>query len=211
MMVVWLAVGIIGVSLAFLVPSPALNPWDPLNAAGLVALAYLAGLMAVTMRRPFPRRAKGLAWAVFLVVGTAIAFSWTGLERQVHFQVDQFSVIRHRIARGVINDQISTPLLQTLESYYQIHGTKKNTTIRSAFLRLYPGADVGTNLYRPTHERDSLMIIVTSIGDDAVSLVGQETNVPGRDPGFQNWDGRKGMIQYRATVTRKGVTYESEN
>ena len=85
MMVVWLAAGIIGVSLAFLLPSHALNPWDPLNAAGLAALAYLASLMAVTTRRPFPRRAKGLAWTVFLVVGTAIAFSWTGLERQVHF------------------------------------------------------------------------------------------------------------------------------
>lgn len=209
-MVVWLAVGIIVVSLAYLLPSQALDPWVPLNAGGLAALAYLAALMAATMRKPFPPRPKFFSWSIFIVVGAALAFAWTGFDAQAHFQSDQLSLIRHRIARGVLNDQLSGPLLETLESYYAQKGIKKKS-VREVFLAIHPGSEVGTNLYHPTYERDSLMIVVASLSDQSVTLVGQEANVYGRDSAFRNWDGHQGMIQYRATVTPRGVDYESEN
>ena len=209
-MVVWLGIGIIVVSLSYLFPSQALDPWVPLNTAGVAVLAYLAALMAGVTRTPFPRRSGFLAWAVFLVVGGALALAWTGFDAQAHFQSDQLTLIRTRIARGIINDQLSSPLLETLDGYYAQHGTKKKT-LQEVFHQLHPGAVVGTNLHQPTYERDSLLIVVSSLSDDAVSLVGQEANVMGKNPGFRNWNGRSGMIQYRATLTSKGVAYESEN
>ena len=111
MMIVWLLVGIIAVSLAYLLPSEGLDPWIPLNAAGVLALAYLAALMAVTTRRPFPRRSKALSWVVFLIVGGAIAFAWTGFDAQAHFQAQQLSQIRQRIARNAFEISIFKPSL----------------------------------------------------------------------------------------------------
>lgn len=210
MMIVWLAVGIIGVSLAFLLPSQALDPWVPLNAAGVASLAYLAAVMAAATRNPFPIRSKFYAWAGFLVIGTALALSWTGLDAQAHFQADQLTAFRKRIARASINDQLSVPLLKTLEAYHR-QKTPKKKTIEAVFLELHPGARIGTNLYHSSYTNDSLMILVAALNDNAITLVGQEANVHGNKLDFQNWDGRKGMIQYRAQLTMKGVDYEPQN
>jgi hypothetical protein len=70
---------------------------------------------------------------------------------------------------------------------------------------------VGINIYKSDFEGDSLKTFIQSLEPRRVVLVSQETYVNGRDPEFKNYNGQKGMIQEKCTLTEQGLNYESEN
>ncbi len=114
------------------------------------------------------------------------------------------------ITRGVAWMDASDPLLNTLQAYYQQKAPAKET-LGGIFQRQNNGAGPGSNIVSPQRAYDSLKIYVEQLAPDRIVLVSQDPIVKGKNADFQNYGGKKGLAQYRFTLTTKGMSYESEN
>jgi hypothetical protein len=206
----WIAAGVVAVSLAFfLTPrSPAL--WPALDAAGVAAGVYLVALLAYSLRKPLSTRLRILVGGSALVVLGCTAFTWLRTEDQSRWQAEQLMKIRGLIGRGIMISEMPKPLLETLEAYHQ-QSARKKESLADIFRKLQPGATVGCNIHKPSWEGDPIKVIVESLDPNQIILVSQETYVKGRDPSFSNYDGRAGMVQEKFILTKKGITHVSEN
>lgn len=210
MILIWLVVGVALTSLAFYLTPESVEIWPSLNAAGLVAAVYLLALMLYSLRKPFSRRSRIVTWVLFALVGTAITISWRTMDKLTHWQRQTLFEIRRTIGDGIMTSQMSDTLLSVLTAYYEQPPTKRHAL--GAFYRsLYPEIKESQRLVIEKYQDSPPHVYLASLGDDAITLVGQETFVKGRSPDFNNFDGKRGMRQDRATLTEKGVKYESEN
>lgn len=57
----------------------------------------------------------------------------------------------------------------------------------------------------------TLIIYVSQISSDSVSLIAESGYIDGRDPEFQNFSGDTGQFQTVGILTREGVRYERTN
>jgi hypothetical protein len=210
MIVVWLLVGIVAVSVAFFIPPNSPELWPALNAAAIPVIVYILALAFYTLRSPITRKARIIAWVSILLVGGASYTSWTGMNKQSHWQHDKLLQIHAVIYRGVLQARVPENHLKTLEAYHS-QGSRKKETLAQVFQRLNEGAAVGTNIYKPEMPNDSLSIVVQSLSENQVVLLGLHAYSKGRNPEFKNYGGRTGMIQEKYTLTEKGIVYESEN
>jgi len=210
MMFVWIIVGIAVVATAFFFPSSQASLWPQVNAAGIAAAAYLTVLVAYCIRKPFPVKTRLIVWLVFLVTGAGVVTAWRTMDEMSHFQRSTLLQIHRSISDGALIVQSEQPFLETLKAYYK-QGKGKKETLGALFRRSHPDAKIGTNIHIPEFEGDSTRIYLAELSDTEVVLIGRVTYVKGRVPDFQNYDGRKGMLQERTTLTEKGVRYESEN
>ena len=122
--------------------------------------------------------------------------------------------IHTMITNGILQEELYTPLHKTLAAYYGQPGKKKET-LGQVFQRLYPNGKVGENIH-DVHQQDpkaddSLRIIVTTISDNEIGLVGYQFYSRGKNKEFKNYSGHFGSVQTNAVLTEKGVRYESEN
>ena len=210
MLIIWLLGGIAAVTLAFFIPPNSPELWPALNAAAIPVVIYILALAFYTLRSPITRKARIISWIAIVVVGGAVYSHWTGMSAQTHWQHDQLLRIQAVIVRGIIKANAPRYEANALAAYYQQHGKRKET-LGQVFQRLNNGARVGMNLYKQESPADSISIVVRSLSDNEVVLLGIHPYSRGRSPDFANYNGRKGMIQERFTLTEKGVTYESEN
>ncbi len=210
MMILWLVIGVTLVTVAFFLPGKNIELWPSINAAGFAAAIYLAALVAYTMRKPFPVRTRVITRVIFLATSVATVFGWIGSNTQSHWQRNKLLQIRGVIARGIIMPEMQRSLLDVLKIYYQ-QDFKQKEPLGQIIQRIYAPGTVGTNIHKAWGKGDSTMVYVASVSNSEVVLIGQEMNVRGRNPEFKNYNGRVGMIQERATLTAKGVKYESEN
>ena len=122
--------------------------------------------------------------------------------------------IHTMITNGILQDELYTPLQKTLAAYYGQPGKKKET-LGHVFQRLYPSGKIGENIHN-VHQPDpkgddSLRVVVTTVSDNEIGLVGYHYYSRGRNKEFKNYNGRFGFVQAKAVLTEKGVRYESEN
>ncbi len=210
MVFIWLIVGIIAVSAAYLIAGDSVNPWSGLHAAEIVAGLYLLALVAFATRKPFSGRARAVTLVVALIfVGAAGFFSVT-FEKTTTWQQSQLLKILGVIQRGIISSEIPQPLLTTLDRYHhQRPGARKS--IGQIFREVSPDASVGKEIMQPGEPSNKLTVYLAALSENEVVLVGQSSWGKGYSPSFENFNGKKGLPQVRATVTEKGVSYESEN
>jgi hypothetical protein len=209
MMLLWLVVGIVLVATAFFIPGESIELWPSLNASGIAAGIYLVALVAYTMRAPFPRKTRIVTWACFLLTSGAVLIAWTGMDSTSHWQRRTLVEIRRTIGQGIMQATIRDTLFRVLELYYA-QEPKKKESVGLIFQQLHPGMRAGTH-FPPEYEGAQPTTFIGAVSDHEIVLVGQEMYVKGRDPGFKNYDGKTGMLQARATLTEKGLKYESEN
>ena len=210
MVLIWLLVGIIAVSIAFFLPGASLDPWVSLRPAEIVSAVFLIALVAYTTRKPFPLKQRIFSWvlvAILLVGGTVFS---NDSHQRTSWQKNQLIKILGVIQHGILMNEMPGPLLASLKKYHQ-QPQRNRKPIGEVFKEMKPGVKVGDNIYVAAGEGDSLAIYVASLTKDEVVLVGQPAWGKGRSPDFTNFNGRKGLVQVRATLTQKGVTYESEN
>jgi hypothetical protein len=210
MIMVWLLAGIAAVSIAFFIPPNSPELWPSLNAAAIPVVVYVVALAFYTLRSPITRRARTIAWIFICLVGGASYSSWTGLNETTHWQRDKLLQIHSVIVRGILAARAPSNLLRTLEVYHS-QAPQKKETIAQVFQRLNERAGVGTNIYKPEFPTDSLSIIVQSLTENEVVLVGLHSYSKGRNPQFGNYGGRIGKVQEKYILTEKGIEYESEN
>lgn len=208
--IIWLVAGILLVSLSFFLSPQETNPWPPLHAAGLAAAAYLLALVAYTTRKPFPRKGRIAAWIVTLVfIGSAASFS-TIFEKTTFWQQGQLQKILTVIHRGIFFDELQTPLVRTLDRYHAQRSQKKKS-LGIIFRELFPNVSIGNNIHVPGGDDDKLQVLVAELSDQRIVLIGQPTHGNGRNPEFRNYNGQKGLVQERMTLSENGVVHESEN
>jgi hypothetical protein len=210
MIIVWLLGGIVAVSVAFFIPPNSPELWPALNAAAIPVIVYILALAFYTLRSPITRKARVIAWVSILLVGGASSTSWSEMNKLSHWQHNKLLEIHSVIVRGIMHAYAPTNHLKTLEAYHR-QGSRKKETLAQVFQRLNEGAAVGTNVYKPDNPGDSLSIVVQSLSDNQIVLLGLHAYCRGRNAEFKNHDGRTGMIQEKYTLTEKGISYESEN
>ncbi len=210
MIIIWLLGGIAAVTLAFFIPPNSTDLWPSLNAAAIPVILYIVALALYTLRSPISRKSRITAWVAIVLVGGATSVHWTGMETTTHWQHDQLLRIQSVIVRGILLARAPRIELDALEAYYK-QPSKKHESLVRVFQNRNGGATVGTNIYKPESPEDSTSIVVESLSDDKIVLLGLHAFAGGRNPDFKNYDGRVGKIQERFTLTEKGITYDSEN
>lgn len=206
----WIVVGVLFVSLAFLLTPSSPELWPSLNAAGIAGALYLIVMLTYALRKPLEMRARvwiGIAAIVVLALG---AFTWVRMQDQTEWQAETMIRIRGVIGRGVMRHYMSGASLKTLGEFYQQRGSKKES-LADVFRKQNSGVSVGANIHKPEWEGDKWQVIVTKLEPAAIELLSQETFVKGRDLQFKNHNGQLGMIQEKFILTEKGITYVSEN
>lgn len=206
----WIAGGVVVVSLAFLLAPQSTELWPALNAAGIAAAVYLFAVLVYVLRSPLSVRWRAIVGVVTVLVVPCTAFTWIRMEDQSRWQVEQLTKIRAVIGKGIRLYEMPRPLLKTLAAYYE-KGPARKETLADVFRRLHEGATAGSNIYKPQWEGDTMSMIVASLEPDRVVLVSQETYVRGRDPAFKNYNGQIGMVQEKFILTAKGIAHVSEN
>ncbi len=210
MMFVWMVSGGIFVALAYLLAADSVNPWSGVRGAEIAAAIYVLVLVLYSTRAPFPKKGRIVSIvSAVIIVGATGFFSMT-LEKNIAWQQNQLLKILGVIQRGIISSEMPEPLLTTLD---RIHNRRENSgkTVRQVFDQVVPGAAVGKNIEAREDNRDSLRYYVAVLSDDQVVLIGQPSWGRGWAPSFKNFNGRTGLPQVRAVLTKKGVSYESEN
>jgi hypothetical protein len=209
-LLLWLAGGIVAVTIAFFIPAQTTELWPQFYTAGGAALVYLIALLLYSVRKPVSMTARILTLACSVITLGAIVFSSIRMDSTSHVQMNTLANMKTTHVREIMFYKLPRPLLATLRAYYQQEPGKKET-LSQVFQRQNGSVPVGSNINKPLSEGDTLKIIVETVEPDRLVLVTQETSVKGRDPEFLNYNGQKGMIQEKCTLTTKGVKYESEN
>ena len=209
-LLVFIVAGIILVYAAFTIPPRSYDLWPALNAGGIAVMFYLVALLIYVLRNPLSSRLRTLIAVVGLAAMSATAWTWTQTEKQVRWQSETLLKIRAVIGRGIFESRIPVYLLTALKEFHH-QRTPGRENLKQVFCRLYTNAKVDSNIYVPEYAEPRMNIFVRTLDPDRIVLVGQETYVKGRDPNFKNFDGKTGMVQEQYTLTKKGVTRESEN
>ena len=207
---IWLCAGVLVVSATYFIFGDSVNPWPGLHAAEVAAMIYFLALVVYSTRPPFPRKSRIVSLVLAVVFVGSTAFFSSTFEKTTTWQKSQLLKILSIIQTGILTSQMHEPLMATLNSYYH-NQTKPGKTIAQVFRDVEPGAIPGKDIYKPGYEGDSLHIYVATLSDDEIVLVGQPSWGSGKDSTFRNFNGKAGLLQMRATLTAKGVTYGSDN
>jgi len=205
----WILIGIILLSIAYVIPSRSPSFWAPLHAAGLVTGVYLLALVIYLLRKPLRLSRRLLLGIIALLVIGVTAFAWIRAESGTK-EIVQGRYNRGVVAaRGILQTEMSWRLKETLEAYYQLP-SRQRQSLAEVFVRQNRTAAVGSDIHERQFGGDR-KIFVQALERDRIVLVGQEMLLRGRNPEFRNFDGKLGMVQERMTLTVRGLTHESEN
>lgn len=211
MIIVWLLGGILAVSVAFFIPPNSPELWPALNTAAIPVILYILALAFYTLRSPITRKARIIAWVSITLVGTASYSSWTVMDALSHYQHNKLLEIHSVIVRGILLEFIPRRQLDALDAYYNQRSKKKESLVQ-VFQRINDGAKIGANIYKPQFAGDTTVsILVQSLSDNEVVLLGMHSYGRGRNADFKNYNGRVGLIQEKYALTEKGISHESEN
>jgi len=211
MIVKWLLVGITIVTIAFFLPGNSPELWPSMDTAGIIAVLYIAALIIYTLRHPFPVRTRIIAGICSIVVLGFIITTWITLENQSYWQRETLLSIRSEIGRNCILPEVPNDLIEVLELFHT-QGKVKNTTLGQIFQKTHPHATVRSNIHQSHEPWDTSMVCtLTVLTDTQIIVVAQDRYARGRNPLFENTNGKKGTIQEKFILTAQGVSHESEN
>ena len=209
---IWLFLGCTLVVAAFAFPGISMELWPNINHAGIVASMYLIALVAYTMRNPFSPRVRRIVWGIFLLVSISTFTAWTTMDRQSHFQKDSLIRVRDILKDQEFVSEMYEPLLKVLKEYYK-HPLYSKASLKEIFLQQHPQDSIGSNISKFPSSHDSSRIYLASLSDSAIVLIGEYINIHavGRNSSYNNYDGHIGLLQRRAILTARGITYEHDN
>ena len=210
MIFLWMLGGIIVVSLAFFLPDQSIDLWQSLDAAGIAAVIYIVALLVYILCNPIPAKHRIILGAVALLSMIGLSTHWVGMYSTTHWQQKRILENKSLVIRGIMISDAPIKLLSVLEEY-QEQGKIKKLSPGKIFLKKYPQAHIGSNVYVSPMGDDSIKIFVTALSDSAIVLTASHTFAQGRTADFLPYWGRKGTIQERYILTEKGVRHESDN
>jgi hypothetical protein len=214
MVVLWLIVGCLVVSVAFFLPGHSSELWPNINSAGLALLVYLGVLLGKFSRsKHLTLRRRGSILAIAILVVIAGVFSWKQMEDQSQWQRHKLGEIGTIIGRGIYTAMITDSLLSVLDDYHHQRG-KTKVSLGQIYRKRYPPGNIGDpwSSIRPTGRPNPPDdIFLAAISDTQVVLVARHPWYRGQDTSFATYNGPRGTLQVRATLTQKGLQYVTEN
>lgn len=218
-MFLWMAGGILIVSLAYFIPAQEGSIWPSIIAGSIASLFYLIALSIYGIRKidSSGKRKVVTSTLVLLVIFSiaSAAISYESTKRQTALLPE----IRHTIEKGIAENYVKKHLLATMRAYYtgerfdenaslgSIFRTKYDTLITEDDRLLYAGKDT----YKDEEEDIPVKIFVKKTDPDSIILVAESVYMDGRDQEFENYSGVKGKYQVRGTLTKEGIRYERAN
>ncbi len=214
MIALWLIVGCVLVSVAFFLPGHSPDLWPNMNAAGIAVLLYLAALLGTFWRRnDLTVRRRTVILIITIIAVTGGVFAWTHMQSQTEWQRRQLGKIGTVIGRGIYTAYVTDSLLIVLDDYHHQKG-KVHLTLGDVYRKHHPPGKVGdawsslapTGMANPPND-----VFLAEISDSKIVLVARHPWYRGKDASFATYSGPKGTIQVRATLTEKGLQYDTEN
>jgi hypothetical protein len=214
MIFLWLIVGCVLVSAAYFLPGHSSELWPNINVAGMVVLVYLAALLgAFARRKDLSARRRTVIVTIAAVVIVAGIFTWSQMEDQSQWQRHKLGEIGTTIGRGIYGAYITDSLLTVLDEYYHQQG-KARMTLGQVYKKRFPPGNVGNawSSFEPTGMPNPPKdVFLTEISDTKIVLVARHPWWHGKDAAFATFNGPRGTLQVRATLTEKGLQYDTEN
>ncbi len=213
----WILGGMILAAIAFFIPERSGYIWAPVISAVGIAGLFLLGLVVYIIRNGKSQFDRVFGIGIIVLLAGATIYSGVFNYQKAGWQLDLLMDIRATIEKGISQAQSTEPLLLSLEAYHNQDGSNRKA-IEAVFLERN-GEKIrtinGFNRFIPhdeTEEHDSpYLYYAEAVSSDSVVLVAQSMRIPGRDPGFPNYNGANGYMQFKATLTEGGLNYERQN
>ena len=188
-------------------------------AMSVVGLFYI-GLLTFILKKSEMRWERVVGIGV-LVLFTGFAF-YDGFSNYRHSKWHHKRLtedIRISLDSGLISIHLKNPLLKTLKAHYReqsqtdniqqlfVQRNRDKITSKGKLTRFIPDDQIEAEKVNdpPFLYYDSTQT------DNKVVLIGLSRFGNGERSGFKNYDGTRGNLQYKATLTPKGVDYVKEN
>jgi hypothetical protein len=212
----WCAAGLLSVGVPYAVAADPFDQWNALTAGTIGGSLYTSALYIAHWRKfasATERNIAGLA-VVLLIAGSSLQLY---KQQQIsQLQRENLRVIRTSIGEGIIvADKIYGPLLPILSAYHaQRNGVRKS--ISKVFRQRYAqDLSDGTFNQYPRYPDNPMVMdavtIVTFPHDTLVQLQCIDSIAVGRDLRFRNANGQTGKLEFSATLTPEGISYERRN
>jgi len=209
MAIVWFFIGslmVIGPFLIFHVP---MDPWPGVVAAGIGGTVFVVLLFLFTiLRTPFTTKLKLLSSAVLTIILIASFVSWRTMYDMTHYQRTMLGKIRTVIGDGIMENACYDAMYPPIRKYYEQSHLPK-LPIGKIFLAVNK-----ERLHNKVYRFDGDQYIQSSldnVSDSTVTLLMVDSVARGKDLNYENYNGLKGRLQFRAVLREKGVSYEREN
>ena len=185
--------------------------WDAMNAAGIVSLVYVVGLLYSYTRPPTNTRQR---WIVISVAGLLIlgvAVHWITMYTQTRWQYITLHTIHKTIFHGIVSDNMHGRAIRAFSEFHT-QSEKNKKSLGEIFQKgnplLHPEISL---LDTGSAASEGIWVYVASISDSEIVLIGQALFIDGEDPSFQNFTGKRGMTQDRLRLNTQGIFYEIQN
>lgn len=214
MIVLWLIIGCVVVSVAYFLPGRSSELWPNMNSAGVALLLYLVVLLGVFYRsKHLSSRRRNWVLAIAVIAILAAMFSWWQMKDQSQWQRHKLGEIGTIIGRGIYTAMLTDSLMSILDDYHHQKG-KPMLSLGQVYRKRYPPGNVGDpwSSLKPTGRPNAPDdIFLAAISDTQVVLVARHPWYRGNDSTYATYNGPRGTIQVRATLTEKGLQYVTEN
>jgi hypothetical protein len=205
------AAGCLCVGVPFFIGYDSYDIWKSVIAGSIGGGVYVSVLLIISLKHFSSSREKFLAVSGCLILMAGFA-SYTVIQyRMATYQHETLRKIRTVIGEGIIkSDKIYGSMMPVFRAYYgQPEGRKK--TMVETFKGIH-GAAISNGVFNK-HQNNEMDIqtFVTFSGDSVVSYICVDSIAGGWNAEFKNSTGHSGKLQYRATLTQNGVSYERTN
>jgi hypothetical protein len=212
----WILTGVLMIGIPFAL---LLDPYDlwPALMGGTVSGSIFLSLFLIRHRsviRFAVERTMVIVTALLLMGGMLLQIN---LQKEISvFQRNNLRETRAYIGSEIIVEDKIRESMQPVFAEFHAQTGGQRRSLKEIFLRCYGAAmnDGSFNRYSNTSEYTptvDAVTVVTFTGDTAVHYRCVDTVAIGITPGFKNVSGHSGKLEYAASLTRKGVTYERLN
>lgn len=214
----WIVGAVVIVAIAFFIPDRTGEIWASVVGAMIAVGIFYLGLLVYIFRNGKSSTDKMVGAGVIVLLTSLIVTHGFLQYRGSTFQHHTLTDIRASIEKGIISFRGQKPFLKTLQAYYS-GTTNQDSTLEEIFKARYgDNIQKDSDLVRfvPEAQKDNIdespYFYYNETGStNRLVLVGQSLLVEGRDSTFENYNGQKGLMQYRIRLTRRGVDYVREN
>ncbi len=208
----WFFAGCVCIGVPFFIGYDQHDMWNSVFGGMIGGTVFLTMFYFFIVRKEFLSKWKIFTASLFaLHIFAFAAFTVTSYRTASLQRENLYKMISYSFNGGIVHLEFYRRTLSTLHHYYnQPTGEKKSFV--DVFSSLY-----GNKIYSGTFEINESQAprgtFVTYQGDSLVQLVAASSDAfaKGIRPDFANINGLTGKIQYTATMSKYGVTYERNN
>ncbi len=208
----WLFVGCVCVGIPFFIGYDQHDMWNSVFGGMIGGTVFLILLYFFVVRKAFSTKWKIIIASLFTFhILAFVAFTVTSYRTPTLQRENLFAVRAYSINGGIVYLEIYRRTLSTLRHYYNQSAGKEKSFV-DVFNTLY-GKKIYNGIFEINEPQTPGGTFVTYEGDSIVQLVAasNDTFAKGIRPDFANINGLSGKIQYTATMSKHGVTYERNN